>query len=100
MDPQDRHLVALDGGVVAGRLGVDESAEGVRPARDVAVVRVIGGELQEPARVRAALVQLAGRVQEARAVAGRRRVARAVAQEGAEAGEGVVAAGRRRDERL
>ena len=72
MDPQDRQLVALERGEVTVGLGVDELAEGVRPAGDVAVVRVVGRQLEEAADRWAALVQLAGRVEEARAVAGGR----------------------------
>ena len=75
-------------------LGVDELAEGVRPARDRAVVGVVGGELEEPADRGAALVELAGRVQEARPVAGRGRAPRRVAEQGPDAAEGRVAAPR------
>ena len=82
------------------RLGVDELAEGVRPAGDVEVGRVVGGQLEEPADGRAALVELAGRVQEARAVAGGRRAPRPVAQERPDPGERLVARRRRGDERL
>ena len=60
-----------------------------------AVVRVVGGQLEEPADRRAALVQLAGRVQEARPVAGGRGASGAVAQERPDPGERRVAAGRR-----
>ena len=94
VDPQDRQVVRFDGAEVARGLGVDELAEGVRPARDVEVGRVVGGQLEEPADRRAALVELAGRVQEARAVAGRRRALRPVAQQRPDPGEGLVA-GRR-----
>ena len=64
------------------------------------VGRVVRGQLEEPADRRAALVQLAGRVEEARAVAGGRRPAGPVAQQRADPGEGLVALGRRGDERL
>src|SRR6478735_1179959 len=47
--PQDRQIVALDGREIAGGLRVDELAERVRPARDLAVVRMVRGELEEPA---------------------------------------------------
>ena len=63
------------------RLGVDELAEGVRPCPGSAGRRVVGGQLEEPAGRRAALVELAGGVEEARAVAGRRGPLRRVAQE-------------------
>ena len=49
VDPQDRQVVRLDRGEVARRLGVDELAEGVGPARDRHVGRVVGGQLEEPA---------------------------------------------------
>ena len=90
----------FDGAEVARGLGVDELAEGVRPARDVEVGRVVGGQLEEPADRRAALVELAGRVQEARAVAGRGRALRPIAEQRPDAGEGLVAGRRRGDERL
>ena len=81
----------LDGGEVAGRLGVDELAEGVRPARDRDVGRMVRGQLEEPADRRAALVELAGRVQEARAVAGGRGAAGPVAEQRPDPGDGLVA---------
>ena len=59
------------------------------------------GELEEPAGRRAALVELAGRVQEARAVAGRRRAARSRRGGAARIRSSAASrAGRRRDERL
>ena len=93
VDSQDRQVVRLDGGEVAGRLGVDELAEGVRPARDRPVDGMVGGQLEEPADRRAALVELAGRVEEARAVAGGRRSAGRVAQERPDPGDRRIAAG-------
>ena len=66
----------------------------------VDVGRVVRGQLEEPADRRAALVELAGRVQEARAVAGRRRPAGPVAQERPDPREGRIPVGRRGDERL
>src|SRR3712207_2669561 len=54
---QDRQVVGFDRPEVAGGLGVDQLTEGVGPAGDLAVVRVIGGELEEPAARWAALVQ-------------------------------------------
>ena len=82
----------LDGGEVAGRLGVDELAEGVRPAGDRRTsAGWSDGQLEEPADRRAALVELAGRMQEARAVAGGRGAAGPVAQQRPDAGEGLVA---------
>ena len=100
VDPDDRQVVRFDRREVARRLGVDELAERVRPARDVQVGRVIRGQLEEPADRGAALVQLAGRVEEARAVAGGRRAAGPVTEQRADPGERVVASGGRGDERL
>ena len=82
---------------VAGRLGVDELAEGVRPAGDRPVGRMVGGQLEEPADRRAALVELAGRVEEARPVAGGRGAAGPVAEQSPDARERRVA--RRRSAR-
>ena len=90
----------FDGAEVARRLGVDELAERVRPAGDLEVGRVIRGQLEEPADRGAALVELAGRVEEARAVAGRGRPLRLVAQQRPDPGDGVVTFRGRRDERL
>ena len=81
VDAQDRQVVGLDRREVALGLGVDQPAERVRPARDRPVDRVVRGQLEEPAGRRAALVELAGRVEEARPVAGGRRAARRVAEE-------------------
>jgi len=66
---------------VSDRLGVDQLAEGVGLARDLAVVGVFGHQLQEPADRGAALVQLSGRVQEARPVADGRGAAGPVAEQ-------------------
>src|SRR5688572_21979342 len=90
----------LDGAEVARGLGVDELAEGVGPVRDVDVNRVVGGQLEEPADRRTTLVELAGRVQEARAIAGRGRTLRPITEQRPDAGEGIVAGRRRGDERL
>ena len=81
VDPQDRQLVALEDPEVAGGLGIDELPERVWPARDRAIHRMVRSELEEEADRRPALVELAGRVQESRPVAGRGRPARPVAQE-------------------
>ena len=80
VDPHDRQVVRLDRREVAGGLGVDQLAERVRPAGDRPVGRVVRGQLDEPADRGAALVELAGRVQEARPVAGGRRAAGPVAE--------------------
>ena len=100
MDPQDGPAVGGDRRVVAVGLRVDELAEGVRPAGDVAVGRVVGGELEEPARRGAALVELAGRVEEARPVASGRGAAGRVAEPPADAGHRDVAGLGWSDERL
>ena len=94
-----RAVVPPQGLAVAVRLGVDQLAERVRPARDRAIVGVVGGELQEDACRGAALMELAGRVQEAWAVAGGRGAARCRERD-AELGERRVDLGRWRDERL
>src|ERR1700754_153632 len=65
---------------VAERLCLLERREGEGLAGYLNVASVRGRELHEDAAGRASLVQLPGRVQEARAVAGRRRAARRVAQ--------------------
>ena len=90
----------LDRGEVSGRLGVDELAEGVGPTRDRPVDRMVRGELEEPAAGRAALVELAGRVEESRPVAGRRRSPGPVAQRRADPGDRRIRLGRWGDERL
>src|SRR4051812_4190464 len=100
MDAGDRQVVRLDRSEVAGRLRVDQLSERVRPTRDREVVGVVRCELEEPAGGWPALVQLAGRVEEPRPVAGRRRAARSVAEERADARDRLVALGRRSDERL
>ena len=66
VDPGDGQVVRLDRSEVAGRLRVDELAEGVRPTWDGPVMRMVGRELEEPADGRPALVELARRMQEAR----------------------------------
>ena len=81
MDSQHGQVVTLERLEIARRLRVDQLAEGVRPAGDRAVLRMIGRELQEPADRRAALVELAGRVEETRAIAGCRGTAGLVAQQ-------------------
>ena len=81
---------------VAGRLRVDERAEAVRAAGDGQVGGLVGQHLQEDPGRRAALVQLARRVQVARAEARRGRDAQAVADAPAhrlQARLGVVARG-------
>ena len=87
LDPGD-HVVAEahaeraaavrpQGAQVTARLRPLEHAEAVRLAGDVHVLRVVPDELQEQPLVRPALVELAGRVQKARAVAQRGRQAQA-----------------------
>src|SRR6185436_7822714 len=84
---------------VTTRLGVDQAAEGVRPTRDLAIDRVIGGELQEYASCRAALVQLTRGVEEARPVAGGGGAA-GRGEGGADGGDALVDRRGRGDERL
>ena len=100
VDTDDRQVVGLDRLEVALGLGVDQPAERVGPTGDRSVDRMVRRQLDEPASRRAALVELAGRVQEARPVAGGRGVAGRVAEEGPDAGDRGVAAGGRGDERL
>ena len=78
-DPLRGQLVRAERLEVADRLGVLEAGEAVGGARDLDVGLGVVDELQEAPGRRAALVQLAGRVQEARAVAEGRRRARGVA---------------------
>ena len=98
MDPEDRQVVRPEASQVAARLGVDELAERVRPAGDRAVDGMVRGQLEEPADRRAALVELAGRVQEARAVAGGRRPSRAISRDRPDPAECGVPFGGRRDD--
>ena len=96
VDAQRAAAAALEHLQIAQRLRVAQGGEGVALAGDGQIGRRVRGQLQEDARVRAALVQLAGRVQEARAVADGRRVARAVAAGDAHAGQRASRAGVRR----
>jgi hypothetical protein len=61
---------------------------------------MIRGELEEPSDRRAALVELARRVEESGPVSRRRRASRAIAQPRPDARDRLVAGGRRGDERL
>src|SRR5882762_8011002 len=70
VDLHDGSIMRPQGLAVTPRLGVDEPPERVWPARDRAIDRMVRGELQEHAGRWTALVQLPGRMQEARAVAG------------------------------
>ncbi|NIU63704.1 MAG: hypothetical protein GWN66_24975 [Pseudomonas stutzeri] len=80
----------LQGLLVAQGLGHLEHAKThrrlglARLVRDIRILPVVGGELDEQAVAAIALVQLAGGVQEARPVAHRRRQAQAVAHPGAQ----------------
>ena len=100
MDPDDRQIVSLDRLEVALGLGIDQLAERVGPARDRPIDGVVRRQLEEPAGRRTALVQLAGRMEEARTVARGRRRAGRVAEEQADPAERLVAGGGRGDERL
>src|SRR5439155_21617876 len=81
VNADDRQVVALDGSEIALGLGVDQAAERVRPAGDRPVRRMVRRELEEPPSRRPALVELTGRVQEARPEPGRRRTVGAVAKQ-------------------
>src|SRR5262245_38295745 len=74
-------------GEVAARLGGLDDAEREVPAGNREVGCVVSGDLQEDAAVRAALVGLAGRVEEARAEADGRGGLRAVADERPDRGQ-------------
>ena len=92
MDPQDRQVVRTGGAQVAGACA---SMSWPNVYGLPGIGRSIGWsavELEEPADRRAALVELAGRVQEARAVAGGGGRLGAVTQQCPEPGEGLVAA--------
>src|SRR3954452_12985090 len=82
--------VVAQGLQVAVGLGGDQGPEPVGLARDLGVLAAVVDELQEAAGRRAALVVLPGRVQEARAVAPRRRDLRAPGDGGAQAGDRLV----------
>src|SRR5664280_3609157 len=81
VDTHDRQLVVLDRPSVADGLRVDQRAEGVGLVRDRQIVRVLTDELEEPANRGAAFVQLAGGVEETRAVSDGRSSVCLVAQQ-------------------
>ena len=74
--------------------GVDKRAEAVVAARDLDVVAAAGGDLEENAGVGATLVQLAGGVKEAGAVAEGDGTLKAVAEEGLDDTQAGVVGGR------
>ncbi len=78
---QDATSASLQRAQVAQRLGRDQGAEALLPAGDRQVAVRFGGELQEDASGRAALVQLPGRMQEARSEAGGGGIAEPVAHQ-------------------
>src|SRR5262245_31372254 len=86
-------------GEVASGLGGLDDAEREVPSGDGEVGRVVGGDLQEDAAVRAALVGLAGRVQEARAEADAGRGPRSVAERRPDRGQLGLVLGRHLDVR-
>ena len=100
VDARDAAAALLQRREVPGGLRADQPAEAERLAGDRQLVARVVDHLQEQPRVRAALVQLAGRVQIARAVPVRDDEAAAVAQRLHEAGDPLVVRGRRLDERL
>src|ERR1044071_3673680 len=65
MDVDDGSVAGPEGLAIAVGLGIDEPAEGVGPAGDLAIRRVVRGQLQEDARRWAALVELPRRMEEA-----------------------------------
>ena len=73
MQPDGRPAALLQGAQVAERLRHLQPGEAERPAGDREIVRDHTGDLQERADLRAALVVLPGRVQEARRPAERHR---------------------------
>ena len=78
---RDRQLVRLERDEVAHGLGIDERAERLVPAVDLEVVWMVRGQLQKAADRCAALVLLAGRMQEARSEADGHGTAGLVAQQ-------------------
>src|SRR2546425_13181347 len=66
MDPQGAAAALDEDEKVAARLGGLHGAERVRPPGHREILRVVARDLEEHARVRAPLVRLPGRVQEAR----------------------------------
>src|SRR5207245_3586223 len=73
MDPQGAAAALDENEKVAARLGGLHGAERVRPPGHREILRVVARDLEEHARVRAPLVRLPGRVQEARPEAHARR---------------------------
>ncbi len=100
VDARDAAAALLERCVVAGGLRADQAAEAERLAGDRELVARVVDDLEEEPRVRAALVQLAGRVQVARAVAVRHDETAAAAQLDDEIGDAAVVLGGRLDERL
>ena len=80
VNPQQATATLGQNRQVTPRLGRGDNAEAGLPAGNGTVMRRVGGDLQEDAAVRAALVGLAGGMQEARAKADDRRALRMVAQ--------------------
>src|SRR6266404_661371 len=69
MDARDTAAALLQGFIVAGRLCANEPAEAERLPRDRELLAAVIDDLEEEARVRAALVQLSGGVEVPRPVA-------------------------------
>ena len=72
VDPQHPPPTLFEGEQIAQRLRADERTKGVFGLGNRHALRRLIDQLEEEARVRAALVQLAGRVQESGPVAHRR----------------------------
>src|ERR1041385_8151696 len=87
IDRENAPLSLLERGEVAERLRADERAERVIGLGHRQVLRRLVDELQHEDGVRAALVQLPGRVEKAGAVAHRRREPHAIAQRGRKRGQ-------------
>ncbi len=79
MEAESTAASLLERGQVAERLCGDERPERLGPARDRQIPGRIGGDLEEDPGVRPALVELPGRVQEARPEPERRGGARRLA---------------------
>src|SRR5450759_3928057 len=100
VDAEHRQVVRLERLEVTEGLGIHQLPEAERSPRDLDIDRVVGRELEEPADRRAALVELARGVQEARAEPARRRATGRVAEEPTHPVHRLGPGRGRRDERL
>ena len=76
---------------ISDSLGADQLAEGIGLTGDLAIIGVLGHELQEPADRGAALVELSCGVQETRSVPDGRGPMGPVAELGSDRGQGRIA---------